>query len=139
MSKRYFGTDGIRGTVGETPITPDFMLKLGWACGRVFARQAQGDERCLVIIGKDTRVSGYMFESALEAGLVAAGVDVKLLGPMPTPAVAMLTRSLRADIGVMISASHNPYNDNGIKLFSADGTKLADQIEDSIEAMIDIM
>jgi phosphoglucosamine mutase len=137
MSKRYFGTDGIRGTVGETPITPDFMLKLGWACGRVFARQAQGDERCLVIIGKDTRVSGYMFESALEAGLVAAGVDVKLLGPMPTPAVALMTQTQAADAGIVISASHNPYYDNGIKFFSAHGSKLPDAVELAIEAELD--
>ena len=137
MSKRYFGTDGIRGTVGESPITPDFMLKLGWACGRVFARNSKSDERCTVIIGKDTRISGYMFESALEAGLVAAGVDVKLLGPMPTPAVALMTRSHAAEAGIVISASHNPFEDNGIKFFSAQGTKLADDIENAIEAEID--
>lgn len=137
MSKRYFGTDGIRGTVGEAPITPDFMLKLGWACGRVFARQAGGDERCLVIIGKDTRVSGYMFESALEAGLVAAGVDVKLLGPMPTPAVALMTQTQAADAGIVISASHNPYYDNGIKFFAANGSKLPDEVELAIEAELD--
>ncbi len=137
MSKRYFGTDGIRGTVGEAPITPDFMLKLGWACGRVFSRQARGDERCLVIIGKDTRVSGYMFESALEAGLVAAGVDVKLLGPMPTPAVALMTQTQAADAGIVISASHNPYYDNGIKFFSAGGSKLPDEVELAIERELD--
>ena len=134
--KRYFGTDGIRGRVGEMPITPDFVLKLGWACGRVFARQA-GDGRCSVIIGKDTRVSGYMFESALEAGLVAAGVDVKLLGPMPTPAVALMTRTQNADAGIVISASHNPYFDNGIKFFSASGSKLADETELAIEAELE--
>lgn len=137
MSKHYFGTDGIRGTVGEGPITPDFMLKLGWACGRVFARNAKTEGHCTVIIGKDTRVSGYMFESALEAGLVAAGVDVKLLGPMPTPAVALMTRSHAAEAGIVISASHNPFQDNGIKFFSAEGTKLADDIEHAIEAEID--
>jgi phosphoglucosamine mutase len=134
MSKQYFGTDGIRGLVGDGPITPDFMLKLGWACGRVFARQAGGEGRCTVIIGKDTRVSGYMFESALEAGLVAAGVDVKLLGPMPTPAVALMTRTQAADAGIVISASHNPYYDNGIKFFSASGSKLAEETELAIEA-----
>ena len=137
MSKRYFGTDGIRGTVGEGPITPDFMLKLGWACGRVFARRAGNGGHCTVIIGKDTRVSGYMFESALEAGLVAAGVDVKLLGPMPTPAVALMTISHAAEAGIVISASHNPYQDNGIKFFSAAGTKLADEVELAIEAEMD--
>ena len=109
MSKRYFGTDGIRGEVGVFPITPDFMLKLGWASGRVFARSSSSEGRCLVVIGKDTRVSGYMFESALEAGLVAAGVDVKLLGPMPTPAIAYMTRKQNADAGIVISASHNPF------------------------------
>jgi phosphoglucosamine mutase len=134
MDKRYFGTDGIRGKVGELPITPDFMLKLGWACGRVFARIANaGDKRSTVIIGKDTRVSGYMFESALEAGLVAAGVDVKLLGPMPTPAVALMTRTHRAQAGIVISASHNPYYDNGIKFFNAEGRKLDDAVELAIE------
>jgi phosphoglucosamine mutase len=136
MSKRYFGTDGIRGAVGEHPITPDFMLKLGWAAGRVFAREA-GDGQSTVIIGKDTRVSGYMFESALEAGLVAAGVNVKLLGPMPTPAVALMTRTQAAAAGIVISASHNPYYDNGIKFFSASGSKLPDEIEHAIEAQLD--
>lgn len=136
MSKRYFGTDGIRGLVGQAPITPDFVLKLGWACGRVFARSV-GEGRCSVIIGKDTRVSGYMFESALEAGLVAAGVDVKLLGPMPTPAVALMTRTQNADAGIVISASHNPYYDNGIKFFSATGSKLSDEIEHAIEDELD--
>ena len=137
MSKRYFGTDGIRGLVGDAPITPDFMLKLGWASGRIFARKAGGEGRCLVIIGKDTRVSGYMFESALEAGLVAAGVDVKLLGPMPTPAVALMTRTQAAVAGIVISASHNPFYDNGIKFFGADGSKLPDEIEHAIEAELD--
>jgi phosphoglucosamine mutase len=134
MSKQFFGTDGIRGLVGQAPITPDFVLKLGWACGRVFARHAAGRGRSSVIIGKDTRVSGYMFESALEAGLVAAGVDVKLLGPMPTPAVALMTRTQNADAGIVISASHNPYFDNGIKFFSASGAKLDDEVELAIEA-----
>jgi phosphoglucosamine mutase len=138
MSKRYFGTDGIRGLVGEAPITPDFILKLGWACGRVFAREAGGEGRCTVIIGKDTRVSGYMFESALEAGLVAAGVDVKLLGPMPTPAVALMTRTQAAVAGIVISASHNPFYDNGIKFFSAAGSKLPDEIELAIEAELEL-
>jgi phosphoglucosamine mutase len=136
MSRQYFGTDGIRGSVGDGPITPDFILKLGWASGRVFARQAGGG-RCTVIIGKDTRVSGYMFESALEAGLVAAGVDVKLLGPMPTPAVAHMTRTHNAIAGIVISASHNPFYDNGIKFFSSAGTKLADEVELAIEAELD--
>lgn len=134
MTKRFFGTDGIRGKVGEFPITPDFMLKLGWASGRVFAREFNREGNCLVIIGKDTRVSGYMFESALEAGLVAAGVNVKLLGPMPTPAVALMTRKQNAEAGIVISASHNPFYDNGIKFFGADGSKLSDEIEHAIEA-----
>ncbi|HBJ29438.1 phosphoglucosamine mutase, partial [Cobetia sp.] len=133
MSRRYFGTDGIRGTVGEFPITPDFMLKLGWAAGRVFARHGRGK----VLIGKDTRISGYMFESALESGLSAAGVDVSLLGPMPTPGIAYLTRTFRADAGIVISASHNAYPDNGIKFFSAAGTKLDDALEAEIEAELD--
>ncbi len=133
MSRRYFGTDGIRGTVGEFPITPDFMLKLGWATGRVLARQG----RTKVLIGKDTRISGYLFESALEAGLSAAGVDVSLLGPMPTPGIAYLTRTFRADAGIVISASHNPFADNGIKFFSAEGVKLDDAIEARIEAELD--
>ncbi len=135
MAKQYFGTDGIRGRVGNAPITPDFMLRLGWACGRVFAEQSAG--RPSVIIGKDTRVSGYMFESALEAGLVAAGVDVKLLGPMPTPGVALLTRTQNASAGIVISASHNPFYDNGIKFFSHRGTKLSDEVEYAIEAALD--
>ena len=134
MTKRYFGTDGIRGKVGEYPITPDFILKLGWASGRVFARASNAEGRCLVIIGKDTRVSGYMFQSALEAGLVAAGVDVKLMGPMPTPAIAHMTRKQNAEAGIVISASHNPFYDNGIKFFGADGAKLSDEMEHAIEA-----
>jgi phosphoglucosamine mutase len=135
--KRYFGTDGIRGSLGEGPISPDFILKLGWACGRVFTREAGGGP-CTVIIGKDTRVTGYMFESALEAGLVAAGVNVKLLGPMPTPAVALMTRTQAATAGVVISASHNPFYDNGIKFFSASGSKLPDETELAIEAELDL-
>lgn len=134
MTKRYFGTDGIRGKVGVAPITPDFMLKLGWAAGKVFAREG----RSKIIIGKDTRISGYMFESALEAGLSAAGVDVLLLGPMPTPAIAYLTRTFHCNAGIVISASHNPYYDNGIKFFSAQGTKLPDEIEHAIEAQMDM-
>ncbi|MDB9957503.1 phosphoglucosamine mutase [Oceanospirillaceae bacterium] len=126
---KYFGTDGIRGCCGEYPITPDFMLKLGWAMGKVFSEHG----RSTVLIGKDTRISGYMFESALQAGLSAAGVDVRLLGPMPTPAVAYLTRTFHAEAGIVISASHNGYKDNGIKFFSAQGTKLADSVEAAIE------
>jgi phosphoglucosamine mutase len=133
MTKKYFGTDGIRGKVGESPITADFFLKLGWAAGRVFASEGHG----FVLVGKDTRISGYMFESALEAGLTAAGVDTRLLGPMPTPSVAYLTRTLRAQAGIVISASHNPYYDNGIKFFSVHGTKLPDEIEQKIERYID--
>ncbi|MGD7036310.1 phosphoglucosamine mutase [Methylotuvimicrobium buryatense] len=131
--KKYFGTDGIRGKVGEYPITADFLLKLGWATGRVFANEGHG----FVLVGKDTRISGYMFESALEAGLTAAGVDTRLLGPMPTPGVAYLTRTLRAQAGIVISASHNPYYDNGIKFFSVEGTKLPDSMEKKIEHYID--
>lgn len=134
MSRRYFGTDGIRGKVGRFPITPDFVLKLGWAAGCVFAREG----RSRILIGKDTRISGYMFESALEAGLSAAGVDVLLTGPMPTPAVAYLTRTFRANAGIVISASHNVYSDNGIKFFSGDGTKLPDSVESAIEAQMDL-
>jgi len=130
--RKYFGTDGIRGRVGETPITPEFVLKLGWAVGRVLAN---GNSK--VLIGKDTRISGYMLESALEAGLSAAGVDIHLLGPMPTPGIAYLTRTLRAKAGIVISASHNPYYDNGIKFFSAEGTKLPDAIELAIEAQLE--
>jgi phosphoglucosamine mutase len=130
--RRYFGTDGIRGRVGDGVITPDFVLKLGWAVGKVLAKEKHSK----VIIGKDTRISGYMFESALQAGLSAAGVDIYLLGPMPTPAVAYLTRTVHAQAGIVISASHNPYHDNGIKFFSSEGTKLADEIELEIEAML---
>ena len=126
---KYFGTDGIRGCCGVYPITPDFMLKLGWAVGKVFSEHG----RSKVLIGKDTRISGYMFESALQAGLSAAGVDVRLLGPMPTPAVAYLTRTFHAEAGIVISASHNGYKDNGIKFFSAQGTKLSDAVEAAIE------
>ena len=133
MTKKYFGTDGIRGKVGEPPITADFLLKLGWAAGQVFAKEGHG----FVLVGKDTRISGYMFESALEAGLTAAGVDIHLLGPMPTPGVAYLTRTLRAQAGIVISASHNPYYDNGIKFFSVQGTKLPDATEQNIEYYID--
>ncbi|MDE2088643.1 MAG: phosphoglucosamine mutase [Gammaproteobacteria bacterium] len=129
MDRRYFGTDGIRGRVGVEPITAEFMLKLGWAAGRVLSSR-----NChKVLIGKDTRISGYMFESALEAGLSAAGIDIHLLGPMPTPAIAYLTRTLHACAGIVISASHNPYYDNGIKFFSAQGTKLPDEVELAIE------
>ncbi len=135
MKKRYFGTDGIRGHVGKAPITPDFILKLGWACGRVFAQGCTSVPT--VVIGKDTRVSGYMFESALEAGLVAAGVNVKLLGPMPTPAVALMTRTQNAIAGIVISASHNPFDDNGIKFFDEKGAKLPDATELAIENMLD--
>ena len=135
MSRKYFGTDGIRGTVGQHPITADFMLKLGYAAGKVLTHNNKVKKR--VIIGKDTRVSGYMFESALEAGLIAAGVNVDMLGPMPTPAIAYLTRAFRASAGIVISASHNPVADNGIKFFSADGFKLDDDIELEIEALID--
>jgi phosphoglucosamine mutase len=133
MTKKYFGTDGIRGKVGEFPITADFLLRLGWAAGRVFAKEGNG----FVLVGKDTRISGYMFESALEAGLTAAGVDTQLLGPMPTPGIAYLTRTLRARTGIVISASHNPYYDNGIKFFSVEGTKLPDEIEEKIESYLD--
>ena len=133
--RKYFGTDGIRGRVGEFPISADFMLRLGAAAGRVLV--GEGRDHAVVVIGKDTRISGYMFESALEAGLVAAGADVRMLGPMPTPAVAYLTRSLRADAGIVISASHNPHHDNGIKFFSAQGEKLPDAVEAAIEAELD--
>ena len=135
MSRKYFGTDGIRGRVGDAPVTPDFMLKLGWATGKVFASE-QGTQPT-VVIGKDTRVSGYMLESALQAGLVAAGANVKLLGPLPTPGIALLTRTQKADAGIVISASHNPYFDNGIKFFNGEGSKLSDDLELQIEAMID--
>jgi phosphoglucosamine mutase len=135
LQRKYFGTDGIRGEVGKFPVTPDFVLKLGWAVGNVLNKQ--GGKFNKVLIGKDTRISGYMFESALEAGLSAAGVDIHLLGPMPTPAVAYLTRTLRAQAGIVISASHNSYQDNGIKFFSSDGTKLPDEAEMEIEACLD--
>jgi phosphoglucosamine mutase len=138
MSKQYFGTDGIRGRVGESVITPEFVMKLGYAAGRVLASHEHlpAGKRPTVLIGKDTRISGYMLEASLEAGLSAAGVDVLLTGPMPTPAVAYLTRALRAQAGIVISASHNPYYDNGIKFFSAQGTKLPDDIEHAIEAAL---
>ncbi|HRF72299.1 MAG TPA: phosphoglucosamine mutase, partial [Accumulibacter sp.] len=143
MSRKYFGTDGVRGRVGESPITPDFIMRLGHATGKVLAARAserssfKPGERPAVLIGKDTRVSGYMLEAALEAGFAAAGVDVCLVGPMPTPAIAYLTRALRLQAGIVISASHNPYYDNGIKFFSARGTKLPDEMEFEIEAMLD--
>lgn len=133
MSRNYFGTDGIRGTVGQSPITPDFMLRLGHAVGRVLRA---GTKRPTVLIGKDTRISGYMIESALEAGFASAGVDVLLSGPLPTPGVAYLTRALRLDLGVVISASHNPFNDNGVKFFSAQGQKLPDAWELAVEAAL---
>ena len=126
MSRRYFGTDGVRGLVGEAPITPDFVMKLGQAAGRVLRRHSNSGQHVRVLIGKDTRVSGYMLEAALQAGFSSAGVDVVLCGPIPTPAIAYLTRAQRADAGVVISASHNPYHDNGIKFFSAFGTKFPD-------------
>ena len=135
MSRKYFGTDGIRGRVGDAPVTPDFMLRLGWATGKVFA--SEDGTKPTVVIGKDTRVSGYMLESALQAGLVAAGANVKLLGPLPTPGIALLTRTQKADVGIVISASHNPYFDNGIKFFNGQGSKLSDELELQIEAMID--
>lgn len=133
MSRKHFGTDGIRGKVGKAPITPDFCLRLGWAVGRVMAQSGNGH----VLIGKDTRISGYMLESVLESGLSAAGANVTLLGPMPTPAVAYLTRTLRADAGIVISASHNPYYDNGIKFFDGDGNKLPDAVELEIESQLE--
>ncbi|SEA25599.1 phosphoglucosamine mutase [Paraburkholderia sartisoli] len=139
MARRYFGTDGIRGKVGDAPITPDFVLRLGYAAGKVLAgadRWAKTGTRPTVLIGKDTRVSGYMLEAALEAGFSAAGVDVMLAGPMPTPGIAYLTRALRLAAGVVISASHNPYYDNGIKFFSADGNKLPDEVESQIEEQL---
>ena len=133
MSRKYFGTDGVRGKVGAAPITPDFVMRLGYAAGRVLAAARKSAERPAVLIGKDTRISGYMLESALEAGLSAAGVDVLLVGPMPTPAIAYLTRALRLSAGIVISASHNPYDDNGIKFFSGEGAKLPDATERAIE------
>lgn len=143
VTRKYFGTDGVRGRVGEIPITPDFVMRLGHATGRVLAARdtarvhIKGSERPAVLIGKDTRISGYMMEAALEAGFSAAGVDVCLVGPMPTPAIAYLTRALRLQAGVVISASHNPYYDNGIKFFSSRGTKLPDELESEIEAALD--
>ena len=137
MKRNYFGTDGVRGRVGETPITPEFVMKLGYAAGKVLAGRQVTAEHPTVLIGKDTRVSGYMLESALQAGLSAAGVDVVLVGPMPTPAVAYLTRALRLSAGIVISASHNPYEDNGIKFFSRDGAKLPDETEREIERALD--
>ncbi len=134
MKRHFFGTDGIRGRVGEEPITPETVLKMGWAAGRVFL--AKGDDRGSVLIGKDTRISGYLLESALEAGLSAAGADIRLIGPMPTPGIAYLTRTSRAQAGIVISASHNPYEDNGIKFFSSLGAKLPDEVECAIEAMM---
>jgi len=134
MTRRYFGTDGIRGTVGQAPITPDFVMRLAHAVGRVLR---QTDQHPVVLIGKDTRISGYMLESALESGFNSAGVDVVLLGPVPTPALAYLTRAQRASLGVVISASHNPYDDNGIKFFSAKGAKLSDEWESKVEALVD--
>ena len=133
MARKLFGTDGIRGKVGEFPITPDFVLKLGWAAGKVLADEGEGK----VVIGKDTRISGYMFESALEAGLSAAGIDVVLTGPMPTPAIAYLTRTFNGQAGIVISASHNPFYDNGIKFFSGNGTKLSDEVELKIEKLLE--
>ncbi len=133
LNRKYFGTDGIRGRVGEGRITPEFLLKLGWATGRVFGKQAGSR----VLVGKDTRISGYMLESALEAGLAAAGVDTHLLGPMPTPGIAYLTRTLRAQAGIVVSASHNPHYDNGIKFFSSTGKKLPDEVEMEIEQALD--
>jgi phosphoglucosamine mutase len=134
MTKRkYFGTDGIRGKVGESPITPEFVMKLGYAAGKVLA--GQGTNK--VLIGKDTRISGYMLESALEAGLSAAGINIGLLGPMPTPAIAYLTKTFRSEAGIVISASHNPFYDNGIKFFSSNGHKLDDKIELAIEAQLE--
>jgi len=135
MTRKYFGTDGVRGRVGVTPITPDFVMRLGYAAGRVLAKA--GGSKPVVLIGKDTRISGYMLEAALEAGFSAAGVDVMLAGPMPTPAIAYLTRALRLSAGVVISASHNPFQDNGIKFFSDSGSKLPDSVESAIEALLD--
>ena len=134
MGQKHFGTDGIRGLVGKELITPEFCLRLSWAIGKVFTRAGR---RPHILIGKDTRISGYMLESVLQSGFVSAGADVSLLGPIPTPAIAYLTRTLNADAGVVISASHNPYYDNGIKLFDGKGNKLGDDLEGEIEAMID--
>jgi phosphoglucosamine mutase len=137
MKKQYFGTDGIRGEVGQFPIVPDFITRLGYAAGKVLSRNSQPGERCKILIGKDTRVSGYLLEACLEAGFAASGVDVMLCGPMPTPGVAYLTKALRLSAGVVISASHNLYQDNGIKFFSAEGGKLSDELEFAIEAELD--
>lgn len=137
MTRKYFGTDGVRGRVGTAPITPEFVMRLGYAAGKVLTQTEAGSSRPAVLIGKDTRISGYMLEAALEAGFAAAGVDVMLAGPVPTPAVAYLTRALRLSAGVVISASHNPYHDNGIKFFSAQGNKLPDAVEAAIEAELD--
>lgn len=137
MKKQYFGTDGIRGEVGQFPIVPEFMTRLGYAAGKVLSHKSRAGERCKVLIGKDTRISGYLLEAALEAGFAAAGVDVMLCGPMPTPGVAYLTKALRLSAGVVISASHNPYQDNGIKFFSANGDKLDDDFELAIEAELE--
>jgi phosphoglucosamine mutase len=137
MKKQYFGTDGIRGEVGQFPIVPEFITRLGFAAGKVLSRNAKPGERCKILIGKDTRVSGYLLEAALEAGFAAAGVDVMLCGPMPTPGVAYLTKALRLSAGVVISASHNPYQDNGIKFFSSEGGKLTDEFELAIEAELE--
>ena len=138
MARKYFGTDGIRGEVGQSPITPDFVMRLGYAAGHVLAHRAVAGDRPTVLIGKDTRISGYMLEASLEAGFSAAGVDVMLAGPMPTPAIAYLTRALRLSAGVVISASHNPYQDNGIKFFSATGNKLPDAVEAAIEEALEL-
>lgn len=137
MKRKYFGTDGVRGLVGQAPITPDFVMRLGYAAGKVLAQSKEGSGRPVVLIGKDTRISGYMLEAALEAGFAAAGVDVMLAGPLPTPGVAYLTRALRLSAGVVISASHNPFHDNGIKFFSSQGNKLPDGVEAAIEEMLD--
>src|SRR5262245_32828539 len=139
MGRKYFGTDGVRGRVGDSPITPEFVMKLGFAAGEVLVRRSALPKGAhpAVLIGKDTRISGYMLEAALEAGFSAAGVDVMLTGPLPTPAIAYLTRALRLQAGVVISASHNPYYDNGIKFFSSDGNKLPDETEAAIEAELD--
>ncbi len=137
MKRRYFGTDGVRGRVGQSPITPDFVMRLGYAAGKVLTRTSPANVTPVVLIGKDTRISGYMLEAALQAGLSSAGVDVMLSGPVPTPAVAYLTRALRLSAGIVISASHNPYHDNGIKFFSASGNKLPDDMELEMESLID--
>src|ERR1043165_5528085 len=137
MTRKHFGTDGVRGRVGKAPITPDFVMKLGYAAGKVLAAKHLSVEHSTVLIGKDTRISGYMLESALQAGLSAAGVDVLVSGPMTTPGVAYLTRALRLSAGIVISASHNPYQDNGIKFFSSEGAKLPDETETEIERALD--